>query len=744
MNNKKSNLIGGARGGARVLPKFNGDMNDPAITREQKASKSVHYKDKVKMDQAYERIHPPPEPPQPMMQMTMMDSALGDKKPVAKPPAYIYPSSTVPMPNPNNPVASNYMIPWNHNQLNVPIIKKYNISIQGMDGNITSASQIFEDILPETNMALNRMTTLDERTVLHSYIRSILLKRGDGEKVAFNDKKPELINLLSYLKMMEINPYHFSRITNNSHKTLADNFIMFRSCYPIRLDKKSSNISCATDNIGANIRVYSMSVYDQMAQILDTGSIRKVFSDVWREIMFYTFIREEILKKNICPHFAFLHTYYVTENNSIDFDKLKQIKHTTDIKNEEFVESNKKIKKSMFKAEMDNIIHTGKGYTINVDFNAYSELKNTDVIKFNDLHIRNTRLRSLKTITVDNEEYDINSRGTQCVVAITEAPDQNIVDWSTRTYVIEESAVRKQITSGYHSDLTWQSILFQLLYTYTTMFKYKFAIRDFQWGKNLYIKTFDDAGNVGFWKYNVDKIQFFIPNMKALLMVDSCFDPVQNGYSPDNGLDHNFHFKTEGDFYNTPTSIVTDAITSVTTPIRDPSLNDLLVDVFKNMFDPTVLTQTFKNYGGVEPNKNIRDLMDRIYRMGSGSPMSGDVLKNIFLKEFGFFLHNKIGDNVDQVDEQQLHQPGYNVRECKKGDLVAYNNGTAMRVYVWAIIIDVNVSIEVLVKENELYVIKQASHRQIRRVFGTISQKYKPEQKINSFDEVLSSYNLFL
>ena len=61
------------------------------------------------------------------------------------------------MPNPNNPVASNYMIPWNHNQLNVPIIKKYNISVQGMDGNITNASQIFEDILPETNMALNTL-----------------------------------------------------------------------------------------------------------------------------------------------------------------------------------------------------------------------------------------------------------------------------------------------------------------------------------------------------------------------------------------------------------------------------------------------------------------------------------------------------------------------------------------------------------------------------------------------------------
>lgn len=738
---KTSTLVGG---GGRQIPKYNGDLNDPAVTREQKASKSVHHKDKVKMDQAYDRIHPQPDPPQPMMQMTVMDNIMGDGKPAPKAPSYIYPSSTIPMPNPNNPVASNYMIPWNHNQLNVPIIKKYNISVQGMDGNITNTSQIFEDILPETNMALNRMTTLDERKVLHSYIRSILLKRGDGEQVSFNDKKPELINLLSHLKMLEINPYHFSRLTNVPHKTLADNFIMFRSCYPIRFDKKSNNISCAVDNIGANIRVYSMSVYDQMAQIINNGSVRKIFSDVWREIMFYTYIREEILKKNICPHFLFLHTYYITENNSIDFDKLKDIKYTTDIKSEEFALSNKKIKKKMFKDHMQGIMKSSTGIDFTIDIDAMPKTHENDIIKFNNLHKRNVRMIGTKTVKVDDEEYDINSRGTQCVVAITEAPDQNIVDWSTRTYVIEESAVRRQVVSGHHSELTWKTIIFQLLYTYATMFKHNIAIRDFEWGKNMFIKTFNDTGNIGYWRYNVNNMEYYIPNMKAIVMIDSCFDPVQNGYKDESGLSQNFNFKLEGDFYDTPKTFID--VNGLKMSIQQPDMDKLYMDIFKKMFDDNEFRNTFQLYGGIEPSPDIKLLMKKIYNIGNtGTNMTTDKLSNMFIVCFGEFMHNKVGDIVDQTDLQQLHNPGYDVQNCTIGELVAYNNNVGMNAYEWAIVSEIKPqTMKILIKKNDLYTTIDINRRQIRRVFGTITQKYKPEQKISSFDEVLSSYKLFI
>jgi hypothetical protein len=746
LKNKPEDLIGG--NGARLIPKFNGDMNDPFTTEMEKGSRQIHKKDKTMMQEKFERINPPAPPPQPMMQMTVMDSVLGDGKPAPKPPAYIYPAQQVPMPNSNNPIATDYMIPWNHNQENVPLIKKYNISIQGMDGNLTMASKIFEDILPESKVGLNRMTTLNERNVLHSYIRSILLKRGDGEEVTFDDKKPELINLLSYMKMMEINPYHFSRLTDNAYKTMSDNFIMFRSCYPIRLDKRSNNLACASDNIGANIRVYALSVYDELAGLLNEGGIRKVFSDPWREIMFYSYVREEILKKKICPHFPFLHTYYIAENSSIDFDKLKSIKGSTNIRSDEFIQTNKKIKQNIFKKSMDDIITTKDGYNYTVDMKTFTNTKHSEVVKMSDTNKKNSRLSNSNKISFDNKEIDINDPSTKCIVAVTEAPDQNIIDWSTRTYIIEEGPIRKQISSGVHSDLTWKSILFQLLISFAVMYSKKIAIRDFSWEKNVFIKTFSDSGAVGYWKYTIKDVDFYVPNMKALLMIDSCYDQITGGFAGE--FNDTFKFKLMGKFFDTPNNV--NFATSVSPIVlHNDNMDDVFRDMFKTMFDVNTLVGAFTTYGGVRPSDDILKIISDIHSVNflnhknDGTTIHND-LTDIFINQFGMFLHNKLGDMVDQTDMQQLHNPGVDMQQCKKGELVAYNAGVRNIAYKWAIVLSSN-PLQLLVKEvigdKDIYRVDNTiSANQTRRIFGNITQKYKPDHKINSSDELLETYNV--
>jgi hypothetical protein len=81
--------------------------------------------------------------------------------------------------------------------------------------------------------------TLKERMIIHHYIRSIFIKTGDGEELLINggpnNTRSELVNLLSHVKLLEINPYHFNRLTDNPYKTLPANFVMYRSCYPIKL-----------------------------------------------------------------------------------------------------------------------------------------------------------------------------------------------------------------------------------------------------------------------------------------------------------------------------------------------------------------------------------------------------------------------------------------------------------------------------------------------------------------------------
>ena len=203
------------KGGERIIPKYSGVMNDPGITNDEKKAKTVYFKDREQQEQMKERMVRPQEPPKPIVEMKVMDTILGPKGPPKPMGAPVYPSTTVPVPNPfTSPIASTYMIPWNFNEFNVPIVKKYNISIQGADGELTSTGEVFEDILPPSQVTHNRMTTLGERQVLYSYIRSILVKKGDGEQIGFSDttkNRPEIINLLSYMKMLEISLFSFDK-----------------------------------------------------------------------------------------------------------------------------------------------------------------------------------------------------------------------------------------------------------------------------------------------------------------------------------------------------------------------------------------------------------------------------------------------------------------------------------------------------------------------------------------------------
>lgn len=773
MKNQHGNasLMGGS--GGRVIPKINSDFNTPFQTPDEKYGRRVHATDKAKDIEMGKKIFPQPEPPQPMLQMTVMDNIKGDSKP--KPPTYIYPSAMAQIPDPLMPTTT-FGRPWGHEQYNVPIVNKYNIVVQGLAGDMLKAANIFEDILPETNVAQNRMTTLGERLILHSYIRGILIKRGDGEEVTMNGSKSELLNLLSYMKIMELNPYHYSRLTSNHYATLADNFVMFRSCYPIRKSTTMNNITCASDNVGANVRVYSMSVYDELANLLNDNGIEKVFSDAWREIMFYTFIREEILKKKVCPHFPFLHAYYITDNNSVDFDKLKGIKKSVDFGKQDQTYINNAIRSNLFTTNIDGAI-TSNGFGLTLNMANISGKTKGPVIKFNEKSKwQKSRLTGLNKLKTDTDEYVVTDRSTKCIVAVTEAPDQNIIDWSSRIYVIEDGPIKKQVSSGMHSDATWRSVLFQLYISFVTMWKHKILIKEFSWEKNIFIKTFSDSGAIGFWKYRVNNIDFFVPNMKAMVMIDSCFDQIKDGYQ--GSFKDNFRFKLLGKFFETPSQIKGDNGLVLSLESQEPTSKDFK-ELFLKMFDWNAMSQSFKDYGGVVPSSNIGKLVDSINKNAdlifpSAPPASAAVLMappaplaavpmappaspvinedtcammNTMVENFGFFLHNKIGTMVDQTDMQQLFSPGINITECKKGDLIAIDTGVSEDMYEWAMFISrsKNMGMCKVLKQNLIekrFVSENVSLSGIRRVYGPISQIYKSDSKISSSDELLETYSI--
>jgi hypothetical protein len=179
---------------------------------------------------------------------------------------------------------------------------------------------IYENILPGKEWN-STMITLGERLMVYGYMRDLFANLKDGDDISLGTDKSKN-SLLSYIRFMELNPGSYNPLFNNPYKNLADGFLLYSSCYPLRYDK--NRIICAKNSMGINIRIYRLTNIEY--DTYKTGEQSQYLKyDVWREIAFYEYIREVVLKKKMCPHFSILYNYFISTNNEVNFDKLKLI-----------------------------------------------------------------------------------------------------------------------------------------------------------------------------------------------------------------------------------------------------------------------------------------------------------------------------------------------------------------------------------------------------------------------------------
>src|SRR6185312_11219485 len=89
-------------------------------------------------------------------------------------------------------------------------------------------------------------TTIKERLVLHSFIRASVFNNADGSNISISgDNANRIVNdanlmaenaysLLSKIKIGDMNPYNTYMVSNNPYMGMPDDYLIFRSCYPIR------------------------------------------------------------------------------------------------------------------------------------------------------------------------------------------------------------------------------------------------------------------------------------------------------------------------------------------------------------------------------------------------------------------------------------------------------------------------------------------------------------------------------
>ena len=391
----------------------------------------------------------------------------------------------------------NYIIPntFGPNQMaqpsaNVMSQNTYNITF----ANPSKVREFREDILPskDESMLKYTMNTITERIIIYQYIRSILIRQSDGENINFlSDKSPEVRNLLSYLRILDVQISKYDKATNNPLGVLPRRVITYSSCYPIRVDRTNYNVGCAKNNIGINIKIYQLIMGETFVN--KYRSLPYKAFEVWREISLYEQMRDNIIKSKLSPNFSILYAYYITQDTEIDFLKINRLRNKDIVSKKE--KEQKLILNNLYKQEMTNYL---------VGLQKYSTADLTKLVS----------------------ELDIHQPSNKCLIALTESGTQDLITWSSRQYE-DNGLAKKMINTGYHSYETWLSVLFQMYQGFLSMFKYGIAFQRFDINSNVLVKSLkQDEMNVGYWRYRINGIDFYVPNYGYLTMITPDFADI--------------------------------------------------------------------------------------------------------------------------------------------------------------------------------------------------------------------------
>ena len=277
-----------------------------------------------------------------------------------------------------------------------------------------------------------------------------------------------------------------------------------------------------------------------------------------------------------------------------------------------------------------------------------------------------------------------------CLIALTEAPTQDILRWSSRIYEQNgiNTSIYRAISTGYHDPDVWKSIIFQLQNALYVLHKKNICIWDFNLENNVFIKeTNFDNNNIGHWRYIINDIEFYVPNYGAILLVDTNFkdlnvgkgdkilddivklynceidppsrtkaDPLDKTIAPGSVVGvtnlHNADFRYKimmTDFFDNDQAI---------------TINDRNKEKFKNIFSRNEFKKSIDRISGaIAPDESILAMIENISKFAKGND-----IENI-ITNHGHFLHNRMGTLLNKTERPD---PPTGNTDFKTGELVGY------------------------------------------------------------------------
>lgn len=632
---------------------------------------------------------------------------------------------------------------------------------------------IYENMLPKT-LSISRMNNLTDRNVILSHVRSNILNNQDGEVVLFK-KGPNCI--FNKIKTTTFNPYTYNLdgVNDNPYKTIPENFLIYQSCYPILYDSFEGS-KCKNDGTGLNMRLYRLNKGE-----LNKSKNPKIRfnSNVYREIITYQQIKDNILNKKICPNFVLLYGYMICKESGLNFDNFNVKKYINKnsplqkyiLTNHNVIEELKKYKKE-YNISIDKIVcDIIKIFNKNPDYKkSFEKVMNNEtdenikimkdilskIIKGLPYYNEMLKKNNIPVIESDNFYKD------DLLMALTESPTYSLLKWIEKVYVNNMKS-KVMVSDGIHSIKEWRSILIQLLCAYHCLIKEKIIIPKFSIRDNIYIKELKTEPSITkYWIYNIDGVKHYVPNLGYLLMLDSSFrtEEINNELEEKEvlvGLNDEpliIQEKYKKDF---KPIVISENINTLNS--NNPDKID--IDNFKQILIDTLQPS---NYGenndinklngvSIQPEE-ITKLLNDIHSYCDKNKRNNNVFINCINEKLTNFLHNRIGTELDDNEfkaisyQTQDHKQVFNGKQInsentKPGDFVIYKKDVNISSYSIGQVISVEKdnNIKVITDLNEGY--KEANVKDFFHLPLTLKQIGTPDGDSRETADCIEEYNLY-
>ncbi len=534
----------------------------------------------------------------------------------------------------------------------MPIIKQYQINVSGPTDQHAELSRIYEDILPSKQFS-NTFTTIGERIDICSFVRSVLVKGNDGDDISLEANGNN--SLMSYVKFMELNPYNTYKFSNNPYKGLPEGMLIYRSCYPMRHDASEGTTTCARNAVGINIRIYRMSNKEYAVNKQDKSSYLQ--QDLWREVAYYEFVREKIVKQKISPNFVMMYAYFICEKCTIDFDQISiakgkptaSVSQVLDVIEQKIVNDNEYQPIVVDGTEPKTMTYIPPVPTPNVTIITDKNANRTSMFPVVSNFTNNVNLDRSNATSIIVANPDAYAR--KAVVLLTEGSNYNMFGWASKTYV-NNGNIRRMIQSGFYDEKIWMSVLFQIMSGLYVMQINQIMFSSFSLEDNIYIKdlTLQSTTTSGYWKYVIDGIEYYIPTFGYIVLIDSNYkdlDSQQNILSNIQNMSNNKRYKIHAKMFD------------------ETGVDDLCFETFKRIFNPNSFTNVFTNQGGNKPPENIIKLLDKISNETNSS--NNKNIGHYIFKFMRQFMNNRIGTYLKKAEVDNIRP---DVSDFKSGNML--------------------------------------------------------------------------